>query len=105
MPNIVTHVLRRCAIPSDFALQGIGMASALENVFVLYRRTMLGAMVDKSATVLAVALTALEEAILRSTMVNRDMFFRKMLGKPDLSDAELAYQRKTWAASVYVYTP
>ena len=57
---------------------------------------MLGAMQDPTAIVLAIVLTALEEAILRSTMVARDTYFRELLGLPELSDAELSYQRKIW---------
>ena len=57
---------------------------------------MLGVMRDPSAIVLAIVLTALEEAIMRTTMVYRDNFFRKLMGKPEPSDAEHLYLRKTW---------
>ena len=33
------------------------------------------------------------------TPTHRDNFFRELLGYPEMSDAELAFQRKTWAAS------
>ena len=71
----------------------------IENIFVFYRRSMLGTMRDTTAIVFAVMLTALEEAILRSTLVYRDTFFRKLLDQPEMSDAELVYQRKTWATA------
>ena len=60
---------------------------------------MLGAMRDPSAVILAVVLTAVEEALLRSTMVFRDSFFRVLIGKKELSDAEFAFQRRRWAAA------
>ena len=68
-------------------------------IFVMFRRTMLGAMRDPAAIILAVVLTALEEAILRSTMVFRDTLFHKWLSEPEMSDDELMYQRRKWAAS------
>ena len=68
----------------------------MESLFVMYRRSMLGVMHDPTAIVVAVVLTALEEAFLRSTMVYRDNLFRKLMGLPERSDAELAYQRKIW---------
>ena len=54
-----------------FALVVMSGSFALEHIFVMYRRCMLGSMRDPSAVVLAIVLTALEEAILRSTMVYR----------------------------------
>ena len=54
-----------------FALVNMNSPFMLENIFVMYRRCMLGAMRDPSAIILAVVLTAVEEAILRSTLVHR----------------------------------
>ena len=68
----------------------------------MYRRTMLGAMQDPTAIVLAIVLTALEEAILRSTMIERDTLFREFLGMRDLSDAELSYQRDKWSVATQI---
>ena len=90
--------------PSDpkmhyHALVQMNEAFLLENIFVLYRRTMIGAMTDPTAIILAVVLTALEEAILRSTVVHRDIVFRRFLSLPELNDTEILIQRKTWAAS------
>ena len=63
----------------------------LEFVFVMYRRQMLGCMVDPTANILAVVVTALEEAIMRSTMVQRDNFFRWLQGLPELKGTELEH--------------
>ena len=82
-----------------YALSLMGTALGLEQIFVMYRRVMIGAIADHTAIVLAVALTALEEAVLRSTLVHRDTYFRRLLGYEDLSDDELMFQRKTWAVS------
>ena len=54
-----------------FAMQAMNSAFVLEHIFVMYRRCMLGAMRDPSAIMFAIVLTALEEAVLRSTMVYR----------------------------------
>ena len=74
----------------------MALAFTLEYTFALYRRMMFGAMRDPSAAVFAVVVNALEEAVLRSTMVLRDTLFRRLLGKAEMTDTELLYQRKTW---------
>ena len=73
-------------------LSRLNMSFLLENIMVTYRRMMLGCMIDPQATILAVILTALEEAALRSTMVYRDNFFNWLQGLPELSGAELEHQ-------------
>ena len=80
-------------------LGSLGSLFLLETVFVMYRRTMFGAIRDPRAVVVAVVITALEEAFARSTMVYRDTFLAKILGRPELSGAELTVQRKIWACS------
>ena len=60
---------------------------------------MLGAMRDARVVVAAIVLTALEEALARSTMVYRDTVLAKFLGQPELSATELVLQRKIWACS------
>ena len=70
----------------------LNMSFLLENILVTYRRMMLGCMIDPQATILAVILTALEEAVLRSTMVYPDTFFNWLQGLPELSGAELEHQ-------------
>ena len=67
-----------------FALLQVATGSFVETLFVTYRRLMLGAMQDPSAIIFAIVVTALEEALSRSTMVYRDSFFRKFQGMPDL---------------------
>ena len=71
----------------------------LESIFIMYRRTMLGAMSDPRAQVAAIIFTALEEALMRSTLVARDTFFAKLLGRPERSPAEHLCQREIWACS------
>ena len=48
----------------------------------------------------AIVLTGLEEVIVRSTMAERDMFFRWLQGLPDLTEDEEELQRRLWSASV-----
>ena len=51
------------------ALRNMKTAFLMEHLFVFLRRSLIGAMRDPSAIILAIVTTALEEAILRSTMV------------------------------------
>ena len=83
-----------------FAICSMNSAFLLEQIFVMMRRSMLMVIQDPTAIVLAIVCSALEEAILRSTMVSRDLFFRQLLGKSEISDVELLYLRRTWAASI-----
>ena len=60
-----------------YALRDMNGAFLTEHTFVFLRRSLIGAMRDPTAIILAIVTTALEEAIMRSTMVYRDTFFRK----------------------------
>ena len=51
------------------ALSDMNTAFLLEHIFVFVRRALIGAMSDPTAILLAIVTTAIEEAILRSTMV------------------------------------
>ena len=73
------------------ALSTMHTSFILEFCFVMYRRQMLGCMVDPTANILAVVVTALEAAIMRSTMVQRDNFFRWLQGLPELKGTELEH--------------
>ena len=83
-----------------YALSLIGTPHLVEQIFILYRRVMIGTIAEPTAMVLAVALTAIEEATLRSTMVSRDAYLLSLMGYDELSDAELVFQRKVWAAGM-----
>ena len=48
---------------------------------------------------LAIVLTGLEEVIMRSTMVERDNFFRWVQGLPEPTGDELKLERRMWSAS------
>ena len=65
----------------------------------MYRRMMVGSIVDPTAQVVAIVLTALEEAVLRSTMVARDTYVAKLRDGRDMTGPELEQQRRVWAAS------
>ena len=81
------------------ALGNMGTAFYLETVLVMQRRSMLGCMIDPTATIVAIVLTALEEAILRSTMVYRDQFFDKLTGRRKPTEAELRHKvRVVWCS-------
>ena len=73
------------------ALAEMNAVFLLEFVFVMYRRQMLGCMTNPTFSILAVVTTALEEALLRSTMVQRDNFFRWFQGLPELEGLQLEH--------------
>ena len=87
-PNMKHHVLDQ-----------LGGAFLLESFFGMYRRMMIGAIIDPYAQVIAIVLTALEEAALRSTMVFRDTFFARIRDGREMTGPELELQRMVWAAS------
>ena len=55
---------------------------------------------DPTVVMLAIVLTGLEEILVRSTMVQRDDFFRWLQGLPELTEDEEELQRRLWSASV-----
>ena len=55
---------------------------------------------DPTVVMLAIVLTGLEEILMRSTMVQRDDFFRWLQGLPELTEEEEELQRRLWSASV-----
>ena len=73
--------------------------SVIEEAMVMYRRMMLGAMNDPAATILTVAVTGLEEAILRCTMVYRDELWDWLTGVEKPTGAKLKWKRLVQAAS------
>ena len=75
-----------------YAFKSMNTAYFLEHIMVMYRRVMIGCMVDASASIVAVLLTAVEEALLRSTMVYRDRFFAWLQGLPEPTEAELEHK-------------
>ena len=48
---------------------------------------------------LAIVLTGLEEVVMRSTMAQRDNFFRWLQGLPEPTEDELKLQQRMWSAS------
>ena len=74
------------------ALGSMGSAYNLEYIMVMYRRVMIGCMIDASASIVAVVFTAMEEALLRSTMVYRDRFFAWLQGLSEPTEAELEHK-------------
>ena len=64
------------------------MPQFLEFVLVMYRRMMIACIEDPSIQIIAVLLTALEEAVARSTMVFRDKILATFFGRRELSVAE-----------------
>ena len=82
-----------------WALRWITSASSLEEMMVMQRRMMLGAMRDPTASVLTVVVTGLEEALVRCTMVYRDEFWDWVTGKTGPTESEIKTKRLVQAAS------
>ena len=82
-----------------WALKSIAIPSLLEEVMVMQRRMMLGAMLDPNAAVLTIVVTALEEALVRCTMVYRDDLWDWITGKPEPTESEIKTKRLVQAAS------
>ena len=82
-----------------WALKSIASASMLEELMVMQRRMMLGAMRNPTASVLTIVVTGLEEALVRCTMVYRDEFWDWFTGKTEPTEAEIKMKRLVQAAS------
>ena len=82
-----------------WALKMISPSSALEDIMVMQRRMMLGAMRDPTASVLTIVVTGLEEALVRCTMVYRDELWDWFTGKPEPTESEIKAKRLVQAAS------
>ena len=82
-----------------FALRSIFFPSLFEEVMVLNRRFMLGAMRDPTTTLFAVVVTGLEEAVLRCTMATRDKLWDWFVDNEEPTGARLAWRQCVQAAS------
>ena len=82
-----------------WALKSIANTSFLEEMMVMQRRMMLGAMRDPTASVLTVVVTGLEEAVVRCTMVYRDDLCDWITGKSDSNESDIKTKRMVQAAS------
>ena len=82
-----------------WALKSIATVSGLEEVMVMQRRMMLGAMRDPTASVLTIVVTGLEEALVRCTIVYRDDFWDWITGKAEPTESEIKTKRLVQAAS------
>ena len=66
---------------------------------VVQRRMMLGGMRDPTATIVAIVVNGLEEALVRCTMVYRDDFWDWVCERPKPTEAEIRAKRLVQAAS------
>ena len=57
-------------------------------------------MSDPSTMVVAIVLTAIEEALSRATMVQRDKYLRRRSGKGDYTPEELDIQYAVWTMQI-----
>ena len=81
------------------ALRVTGTPSMIEEIMVMQRRMMLGAMRDPTASVLTIVVTGLEEALVRCTMVYRDELWDSITGRREPTEAEIKAKRLIQAAS------
>ena len=66
--------------------------------YIQDRRFMLGIIKDPQLLMAAIALTGLEEFLLRTTMVWRDKWFRRFNGLEEPSAEERILQTRIWAS-------
>ena len=64
------------------------LSCVIESMLVFARRCMMQSIGDKRLTIIAIVVTAVEEALLRATLVQRDLWFRRVRGQRSLTDAE-----------------
>ena len=82
------------------ALTETKAAMFVEEFLVMYRRMMLGGMRDPTATIFAIVVNGLEEALVRCTIVYRDELWRWLCGLPEPTKAECESTRLVQGASV-----
>ena len=82
-----------------WALRAIAATTMIEEAMVMQRRMMLGGMRDPTATVLAIVVNGIEEALVRCTMVYRDELWDWATSKPKLTKSEFETRRLVQAAS------
>ena len=68
--------------------------TVVEEIMVVQRRMMVGAMRDPMAAVLTIIFTALEEATLRCTLAYRDELWIWLMGLPTPSEMEMENNRR-----------
>ena len=83
-----------------WALKFIFIPSVLEELMVMQRRMMVGAMRDPTASVLTIVVTGLEEALVRCTMVYRDELWDWVTNKSEPTESYIKAKRLVQAASV-----
>ncbi len=66
----------------------------VEEILVVQRRIMVGAMRDPMAAVLTIIFTALEEALLRCTLAYRDELWHWLRGLPTPSEMQMEDNRR-----------
>ncbi len=82
-------------VRDKFALNYLGKV-----FFSISRRVMLLSLGDFTATMITIVFTSIEEAILRSFLVEIDTFFHKCIGKTQLKGRDLEVQRYVWAIDI-----
>ncbi len=82
-----------------WVLRYVHDGSVPEELMIMQRRMMLGAMRDPTAAVLTLVVTGLEEALVRCTMVYRDELWDWITSKPEPTEAELRAKRLVQAAN------
>ena len=75
-------------------VKGMIAYTVVEEILVVQRRMMLGAMRDPMTAVLTIIFTALEEAALRCTLTYRDELWIWLMGLPTPSEMEMENNRR-----------
>ena len=76
------------------------LSCILESLLVLTRRCMIMSVGDPSLTMVAIVFTAFEEVLLRATLVERDLWLRRIRRLPALSRREIKTVRIVELAAI-----
>ena len=84
-------------------MTSLSVTFLLEGCFVFYRRFMIAVIEEPAVCLLAIALTGLEEAAIRCTLVERDRWFKSFSSSDnETEEEESGHHRRVWAASISV---
>ena len=71
-----------------------------ELILVMLRRMLIGGIVDPQYATIAILITGIEEALLRCTLMERDLFIRSFFTDEPPSDEQMEYQKGVWAVTI-----
>ena len=87
-------------LKNDSILQQQIVPYLVELILVMLRRMLIGGINDPQYATIAILITGIEEALLRCTLIERDLFIRSFFTDEAPSDEQMEYQRGVWAMTI-----